>query len=93
MGTVTFIGMKTKKVIAICPLLNRSSAANFDGTAKAMEGEGTYRMANSLRAQGYKITKFLHDGDSSSYASILWVFPTCAEYQCINHAAKTYEST
>ena len=88
LGTVTFLGMKTKKVIAICPLVNRGSEANFAGTSQAMEGEGTLRIAKEMKAAGFVVKKFLHDGDSSSFASILQVFPACQEYSCINHACK-----
>ena len=70
------------------PLVNRGSEANFAGTSQAMEGEGTLRIAKEMKAAGFVVKKFLHDGDSSSFASILQVFPACQEYSCINHACK-----
>ena len=88
MGTVTFIELSTRRVIAVCPLVKISSVANYDGTAKSMEGEGTLRIALHLKKEGFTVMKFLHDGDSSSFASIRQVFPHCKEYGCINHMAK-----
>ena len=88
MGNVTFIGLSSRKIIAVCPLLNTSVARNFDGTAKAMEGEGTLRIARQLKEKGHTVSSFLHDGDSSSFASIREIFPDCVELNCINHAAQ-----
>ena len=44
MGVTTFIGAATMKVVAVCPLINASKFANFSGSSKAMEGEGTDRL-------------------------------------------------
>jgi len=88
MGTVTFIDVSNYKVVGVSYFINISKAANFDGPAKAMEGAGTDDICAKLKAQGFTVTHFLHDGDSSSWATIKQHFPECLELLCINHAAK-----
>ena len=45
MGTVSVIGLRSHRMLAVCPLLNETKIANYKGTAKGMEGEGTRRIA------------------------------------------------
>jgi len=88
MGTVTFIDVASFKVVGVAYFINISKAANFDGTAKAMEGAGTEEICSKVKEQGYTVQFFLHDGDSSSISTVMKYFPECQELLCINHAAK-----
>lgn len=88
MGTVTFIGAKSRKVIAVCPLINATKYKNYDGSSKSMEGAGTELLCKQFFDKGLKITEFLHDGDSSALNSVRKYFPDCVEKKCVNHYAK-----
>lgn len=88
MGNVTFLSLKTNKIIAVSPLINRSQYQNFDEKAKAMEGHGTKLCCETLAEMGYTLVTFLHDGDSSSFSAVKGVFPDCKEQFCRNHTAK-----
>ena len=88
MGTVSVIGLRSHRMLAVCPLLNETKIANYKGTAKGMEGEGTRRICQALKTNGLSIATFLHDGDSSSFSAVKEVFPEAKELFCINHAGK-----
>ena len=88
MGCVSVLTEDGEKVLAVEVLINCTSIANFDGSAQAMEGEGTLRICNKFKAAGYELSSFLHDGDSSSFKAVRSLFPSCVEKRCINHAAK-----
>jgi len=88
MGTVTFIDVASFKVVGVAYFITISKAANFDGTAKAMEGAGTEEICSKVKEQGYTVQFFLHDGDSSSISTVMKYFPECQELLRINHAAK-----
>jgi len=90
LGAVSMLGMTTKLVIAVEVMINRGMCKNTDVPSKAFEGEGTERICERLAKQGLKIEQFLHDGDSSSYASVKKIFENCKELRCINHAAKNF---
>ena len=68
--------------------MNETKIANYKGTAKGMEGEGTRRICQALKTNGLSIATFLHDGDSSSFSAVKEVFPEAKELFCINHAGK-----
>ena len=53
-----------------------------------MEGAGTAAICNIIAQSGRKLVRFLHDGDSSAFASCREAFPSCKEELCINHAFK-----
>jgi len=55
MGNVTVIGLHSHRILAVCPLLNETKIANYQGTAKGMEGEGTRRICQSLKSKGLSI--------------------------------------
>ena len=90
MGVITFIGATTMKVVAVCPLINASKYLNFSGSSKAMEGEGTDRICQTLRQQKRTVGTFLHDGDSSSVSAIRKYFPESVEQRCVNHYCKNF---
>jgi len=80
MGNVTVIGTESKRILAVCPLVAPTRHANYEGTARGMEGEGTRRICQWLQHKKYNIGTFLHDGDSSSYKAVLESFPEAAEH-------------
>lgn len=88
MGNVTFLSLKTKKIIADSPLINRSQYQNFDGKVKAMEGHGTQLCCETLAEMGYTLVTFPRDGDSSSFSAVKSVFPNCKEKSCRNSCCK-----
>ena len=90
MGVTTFIGASTMKVVAVCPLINASKFANFSGSSKAMEGEGTDRLCQTLRQRGRTVGTFLHDGDSSSVSAVRKYYPNVVNQRCVNHFCKNF---
>lgn len=90
MGTTIFLDTYSHKVIGTAVKINsaRSKCKNHEGSARSMEGAGTLDICKEFTAQGFKLVKFLHDGDGSSMKSVRKVFPDCVECRCINHWAK-----
>lgn len=88
MGTVSVLGMSTNKIVGVHSMVNRTSAANYQGNAKSMERAGTLKIMLDYKSAGYKVGAFLHDGDSSAMNSVREVFPECKELRCINHVIK-----
>ena len=49
MGTVSVLGLRFHQILEVESLVNITKRANFSGTAKAMEGEGTDRICHRLK--------------------------------------------
>ena len=88
LGTVSALGLKTKKIVGVSVLINEGKVKNCDVTSKAMEGLGTERICEFFQNNGINVKSFLHDGDGSAFNAVLKSFPACVEMRCINHAAK-----
>lgn len=88
LGTVSALGLNTKKVVGVSVLINEGKLQNCDVSSKAMEGLGTEKICKFFKDNGANVTDFLHDGDGSAFNGVLKYFPNSKELRCINHAAK-----
>ena len=57
---------------------------NYDGSSKGMEGFGVLEIMKEIQAAGFKVTKVLHDKDSSTMKNVMEIFEDVQEALCIS---------
>lgn len=67
------------KLLFVYNVIKRGKDANFSGSSKSMEREGTLQIINQLEMYNINVTHYVHDDDSQSRSLFSLHFPSSIE--------------
>ena len=79
--TVTAVDGFTGLPIAYCHVIR---GENYTGSSRGMEGFGVKKIMKELKEAGFKVTRLLHDKDSSTLNQTLEIFQDVHESLCLS---------